>query len=189
MVLEEALQKIDSSKLAYEIADCCIFKGDYERALRQFPEEVVTALRHRVNYYLTKGTIYHYMNDTAMSKACYDSVRVMIEPSLRPESGSANHARLGLAYAGLGRKEEAIREGRLAVELLPLSEDAFVGTMRLGFLAMIYTMVEEYDLAIDQLEILLSVPSFYSIPYLRRFPMYVPLRDLPRFQRLLEEYG
>jgi len=187
-VLEDAAQKIDRSELAYELADCDMFEGDYQSALRRFPAEALPALRHRANYYLTIGFIYRLMNDTTLSVACYDSVRVMLEPKIE-KAGSMDHARLGVAYAGLGRKEEAMREGQLAAELLPLSEDAYVGTIRLGFLAMIYVMVGEYDLAIDQLEILLSVPSFFSVPYLRLNPVYAPLRDHPRFQILLEEYA
>jgi len=188
-VLEEAIKVVDSSELAYEMADCCIFDGNFERALGQFPAEVVPVLRQRVHYYLTKGYIYRMMNNTTESMGCFDSVRSIIEPGISENSGSADHARLGLAYAGLGRKEEAIRHGLRAVELLPLSEDAYVGTMRLGYLTMIYIMTGKYDAAIDQLEILLAVPSFYSVPYLRNHPFYAPLLDHSRFRALIDQYS
>jgi serine/threonine-protein kinase len=49
-------------------------------------------------------------------------------------------------------------------------------------------MVGEYDAAIGQLELLLSIPSEISIPLLRVDPLWDPLRDHPRFQELLERY-
>ena len=92
---------------------------------------------------------------------------------------------LGIAYAGLGRKGDAIREGELAVEVLPMSKEAWGGAYRLEDLARIYTMVGDYDAAIDQLESLLSVPSPTAVPWLRIDPTWDPLRDHPRFQQLV----
>ncbi len=66
-----------------------------------------------------------------------------------------------------------------------MSKDAWEGTIMLRDLAQIYTMVGAYDAAIDQLEILLAVPSPVSVPYLRIDPTWDPLRGHPRFQRLL----
>ena len=93
---------------------------------------------------------------------------------------------LGIAYAGLGRNKDAVREGRLALELLPISRDAWRGIKRVKDLARIYVMVGEYDKAIDQLEVLLLRPGWMSIPLLRLDPAWDPLRDHPRFQKLLE---
>ena len=70
-----------------------------------------------------------------------------------------------------------------------MSKEAMRGAFRVEDLARIYTMVGEYDAAIDQLEILLAVPSITAIPMLRIDPIWKPLRDHPRFQRLLERYG
>ena len=53
----------------------------------------------------------------------------------------------------------------------------------------IYVMVEDYESAIDQLEIVLSIPSFFSTAILRLDPLWEPLRDHPRFQALLENYA
>ena len=50
-------------------------------------------------------------------------------------------------------------------------------------------MVGEYDAALDEIEYLLSIPSWYSVHSLRLDPDYDPLRDHPRFQALLEKYG
>ena len=122
--------------------------------------------------------------------AYYDSARITYEERVRDDRNDyAAHGNLGIAYAGLGRREEAIREGKLAVEILPLSRDALAGTGRILALAKIYAMVSEQDEAIDQLEVLLSIPSDISVPLLKIDPQWDPLREHPRFQALLEKYG
>ena len=89
--------------------------------------------------------------------------------------------------AGLGRKEEAIREGKRGVELLPVSKDAFWGPFVVEDMARIYTLVGEHGAAIDQLEYLLSIPAFISAPMIRLDPTWAPLRSNPRFQKLVVE--
>jgi hypothetical protein len=94
--------------------------------------------------------------------------------------------------AGLGLKEAAIREGKHAVELLPVSEDAVWGPAHVLDLAIIYTMVGEQDAALDQIEYLSSIPpgvSAYSAARLKIDPQFDPLRSLPRFQNLLAKHS
>jgi TolB-like protein/Flp pilus assembly protein TadD len=105
----------------------------------------------------------------------------------RPEDPRV-HSSLGLSYALLGRKSEAIREGKLAVALWPISKDALKGPQFVKNLAMIYVFVGESDAALDQIEYLLSIPSWASVGVLRTEPHWDPLRDDPRFQALLEKY-
>jgi serine/threonine-protein kinase len=94
---------------------------------------------------------------------------------------------LGLAHAGLGIKEKAISEGEHGIRLMPMSKDAPKAFYTLGDLALIYTMVGEYEKAIDQIEYLLSIPSQLTLQMLRVDPVWNPLREHPRFRRLLEE--
>ena len=98
------------------------------------------------------------------------------------------HSALGIAYAGLGDKQEAIREGKLAVDLLPVGKDAMRGICRVVDLARIYVMVGEFDLAINQIESLLSIPSELSIDLLGLDPAWNPLHNHPRFKKLIETY-
>ncbi len=129
------------------------------------------------------------MGNRQRERAYHDSARSILETKVqeRPDDERFRSA-LGIAYAGLGRKQEAIREGELAVELLPMSKEAMLAPVRVEDLARIYTMVGEYDAAIDQLETLLAVPSITSVPMLRIDPTWNPLRDHPRFQALLAKY-
>ncbi len=133
--------------------------------------------------------IYGLMGDRQRERAYYDSTRSMLETKIEQHPDDERfRSALGIAYAGLGRKEDAIREGELAVELLPMSKEAWQGAYRAEDLARIYVMVGEDDAAIDQLESLLSVPSITAVPMLRIDPAWEPLRDNPRFQALLAKY-
>lgn len=144
------------------------------------------------NFYkhLAYAMVYQAMNNQSLVKSHAEEVRVALEEALRehPED-SRIHTSLGLAYAYLGRKEEAIREGKRAVSLYPLSKDAYGAPHYINSLAMIYTVVGEYEEAINQLEYLMSIESgdIVSIPVLRLDPVWDPLRRHPRFQRLLDE--
>jgi TolB-like protein/Tfp pilus assembly protein PilF len=93
---------------------------------------------------------------------------------------------LALCDAMLGNKDAAIREGRRAVELLPISKDALNGPLLVGYLAVIYAWTGEKDLAMEQLEIATKVPSYWSYGNLKLHPLWDPLRDDERFARLLE---
>lgn len=161
-----------------------ILDGNYQKALEQTSDTSITiGFWDRFPY---KAKTYKLMSEPRLAQIYYDSLRIKCENALRTQPNNASvRSYLGLAYAGLGRKEEAIREGKKAVELLPLSKDAVKGTYLLKNLAEIYTMVGEYDAAIEQLQYLLSIPSDLSGPYLRLDPTWTPLRSHPRFQKLL----
>jgi TolB-like protein/class 3 adenylate cyclase/Tfp pilus assembly protein PilF len=92
---------------------------------------------------------------------------------------------LGLIDAELGRKDEALREGRHAVELCPITRDAINGTDVLEYFAIICASTGEKDLAIEQLNLLLQRPCFLSYGDLKLHPFWDPLRDDPRFETIV----
>jgi serine/threonine-protein kinase len=94
---------------------------------------------------------------------------------------------LGLIDAGLGRKEEALREGRRAVELLPVEKDASGGATMIKYLAMIAAWVGNKDLACERLAIAIRRPSNLSYGQLKLLPFWDPLRADPRFEKVVEE--
>jgi TolB-like protein/Flp pilus assembly protein TadD len=96
---------------------------------------------------------------------------------------------LGLAYAGLGRKEDAIREARRAVDLMPATRDAMRAPARVHDLARVYTMVGEYGAALDALDRLLSMPYFFfSVNVLELEPIWDPLRNEPGYRSLVDAH-
>jgi TolB-like protein len=161
---------------------------DYEAALfRLYPESFGT---DSGLYFLARAILQERAGRGERARADYDSARAVLSERVasRPEEARL-HAELGLAYAGLGRAEEAVREGRRATELLPLAEDAYTGGALADNLAHIYVRVGEYDAAIDELRSLLAVDSPLSVSWLSADPTWEPLREEPGFQRLLQGEG
>ena len=99
-----------------------------------------------------------------------------------PEALSA----LGLIDAALGRKEDALREGRRAVELLPITKDAWSGANLFTNLAIIYAWVGEKDLAIKQLDEVLRIPSDLSYGQLRLHPFWDPFAVIRGLRKSLK---
>ncbi len=166
-----------------------ILERNYQKALDRISSLSAQGLVSQDAYSpkaLLSAQVYRFMNQPQLARASFDSARVLLEKEARerPEDYRIRSA-LGLVYAGLGRKQDAIREGKRAVELYPVSKDAFVGPERVLALARIYVMVGEYEAALDQIEYLLSIPSTLSVPLLRLDPMWDPLRDHPRFRKLV----
>ena len=132
--------------------------------------------------------IYGYMGKKELAKKYHDEARNILELKIKEQPEHARfHSALGIAYAGLGRKEDALQEGKLSIELLPVSKDAMRGPYRIEDLALIYVMIGEYDEAIDRLEDLLSIPGTLSIFLLQLDPAWDPLRNHPRFKKLIEQ--
>ena len=92
---------------------------------------------------------------------------------------------LGLIDAALGRKEEALREGRRAVELLPVEKDALRGPAVIKYLAMIAAWVGDKDLACQQLAMIARPPSPVTYGQLKLMPFWDPLRGDPRFEQIV----
>jgi TolB-like protein/class 3 adenylate cyclase/Tfp pilus assembly protein PilF len=92
---------------------------------------------------------------------------------------------LGMIDAVLGNKEDAIREGRRAVELLPVTKDSIDGAVLVEYLAVIYAWVGEKDLAFEQLRIASSIPGYLSYGSLRLDPLWDPLRGDAGFEKIV----
>ena len=96
---------------------------------------------------------------------------------------------LGVVDAALGNKKEAIREGKRAVQLLPVSKNSLDGPMLTQYLAVIYAWTGDKDGAIEQLVYLADpakVPgSHVTYGHLRLSPLWDPLRGDPRFEAIV----
>ena len=140
----------------------------------------------RSDWALMRAQVYYFRGDTGMARVYADSARIAYEARLGAAPNDEwLHVLRGLALAYLARKAEAIREGRLATELLPLSKDALGGTDIQNQLVLLYLMVGEPEQALNSLEPLLEMPYYLSPAWLRIDPAFKSLRGNPRFERLL----
>jgi len=191
-VLAEALRNTKSgenSDIVNSLVTLDVFDGDYQEALdRLSSESEDIEIRGRfIPNSLRYAHIYECMDKKELAKKCYGEARSILESKIEETPEDARfHSSLGIAYAGLGRKEDAIREGMLGVELLPVTKDALKGVGHVEDLARIYVMVGEFDAAIDQLGFALSRSGQTSIHLLRLDPAWNPLRNHPRYKELLE---
>jgi TolB-like protein/Flp pilus assembly protein TadD len=139
---------------------------------------------------LLEGICYFFMNDKAKAREVMERARVFVEQQVRENPNDApHHAQLGLILAALGRKEDAIQEGKRATELLPESKDAFDGPSMTIQLAQIYTWTDETDQALQLIEHSLNTPAGITVPLLKLDPVWDPIRKDPRFQALIDKYS
>ena len=137
-----------------------------------------------------EGRLYLHLGDKEKAHAAFEQARPVSERLVRDApDDAARHAQYGAVLAGLDQKQEAINEGKRAVELLPESEDAFDGPIITASLAEIYTWVGEPDEAFRLLDHLLTVPNGLTVPTLKLDPTWDPLRKDPRFQALIDKYA
>jgi tetratricopeptide (TPR) repeat protein len=142
-----------------------------------------------------EGCLYLAQGDNGNAQKAFDAARPAFEALVKeaPESPD-RHANLGWLYAFMGRKDDAIREGRRAVELRPESKDAFDGAIMNCYLALIYARVGERELAFPLIARLLKTPGAvdsvdYSITIndLKYRWEWDPVRSDPRFQKLITQ--
>jgi TolB-like protein/Flp pilus assembly protein TadD len=168
-----------------------IHKGNYSEALKEISllrNEVINSQFWYRPRYLYQAAIYGLLNNPESEHAYYDSAKIFLENKLKvmPDDPRVLSS-LGIAYAGLGLHEKAENAGERAVELLPVTKDAYKGVFLLEDLAQIYVMTGKYDEAISELKYLLSIPGYLSAKILESDPVWAPLRDHPEFKKLLEK--
>jgi serine/threonine-protein kinase len=133
-----------------------------------------------------EGVIARMTHDDAAARSAFSAARAEQEKIVAAQTsyGPAVCV-LGLIDAGLGRKDQAIREGRRAIELLPVEKDLKEGMDMIKYLAMIAAWVGDKDLACEQLGLALSGPSGLSYGELKLLPLWDPLRGDPRFEKIV----
>ena len=140
----------------------------------------------RFNRPFMEGVIARMARDDAKVQSTFTTARTEAEKTAQAQPNYAPAlCTLGLIDAGLGRKEEALREGRRAVELCPIEKDAFVGIAMVKYLAMIAAWAGEKDLACEQLAIATRKPGDLSYGQLKLMPFWDPLRGDPRFEKIV----
>jgi tetratricopeptide (TPR) repeat protein len=134
-----------------------------------------------------KGLAARLRGDELAARDEFTRARSELEQTLRSERGYAQGlCALGVIDAALGNKEDAIREGELAVKLMPASESAIEGSVLTQYLATIYAWTGDKDRAIERLAEAAKLPgSHVTYGYLRLHPLWDPLRGDSRFEEIV----
>jgi tetratricopeptide (TPR) repeat protein len=137
-----------------------------------------------------EGLVARVSGDTAGAQAAFTAARAQQEKVIAAQGEYAPAlCVLGLIDAGLGRKEDALREGRRAAELLPVEKDALNGVRVREFLAIIYAWVGEKGLACEQLAAVTKLPASASYGQMRLHPYWDPLRGDARFEKIVSSFA
>ncbi|PYL07024.1 MAG: hypothetical protein DME33_11855, partial [Verrucomicrobia bacterium] len=133
-----------------------------------------------------EGVIARMTKDDAKVRSAFIAARAEQEKTVQaqPNYGPALCV-LGLIDAGLGHKEEALREGRRAVELLPVEKDSINGPAMMKYLAVIAAWVGDKDFACEQLAIAIRYPNSPSYGQLKLLALWDPLRGDPCFEKIV----
>jgi TolB-like protein/class 3 adenylate cyclase len=188
----EAFVAEDSSEakhLAFVWVRGALCKRDYEgarRALAALPIDGCYDNTIPVPRSWCEGVVAQFRGDKAAAHAAFTSVRAEAAKILADQPNYAEAlCVLGMADAALGNKEDAIRESRRAVELLPVTKDAIIGPLLVKYLALIYAWTGEKDLALEQLSVAARIPGHLSYGELRLHPYWDPLHGDPRFEKIV----
>ena len=139
---------------------------------------------------LLEAQIHELIGQKDLARKQFQEARVVLEKKILADPGDARyHSALGIALAGLGEKQTAIQEGLKAVQLMPVSKEAYRGAYRLEDLARIYAEVGEHDRAIDALERLMSINVDIGPAALKLDPAWKTLNNHPRFRELVRQQG
>ncbi len=160
---------------------------DYESALRRIPARPSTGRSRIIPASLLRAELYWLAGRRAEARHSFEEARVILEQwRLKEPAEGRAYAPLAEAYAGLGRRDDALAAAARAVELVPISKNAVTGPEMVYQLARTLTMLGERDAALDRLELLMRYPFTLTPVELRLEPWWDPLRNEPRFQKLAQ---
>ncbi|HEY2614139.1 MAG TPA: FlgO family outer membrane protein, partial [Chthoniobacterales bacterium] len=168
------------------VALCEHDPAEAKRALGSISPEGITT--EGVNFARTfcEALAARARGDGAAARDAFTRARTETERAVReqPDYGPPLCV-LGMIDAALGRKEEAIREGGRACELLPIAKDSINGAEMMKYLAVIYAWTGEKDRAIEQVSATLQVPGDLSYGQLKLHPYWESLQGDPRFEKIV----
>ena len=169
--------------------NAALYDRDFDAALRALAALPIDGC-HRETILFPRvwceGIVAQMRGDKVAARAAFSSARNEMAKLVREQPAYAEAlCALGMADAALGNKEDAIREGRRAVELLPVTKDAIIGPLLVQNLALIYAWTGEKDLAFEQLGAAAKLPGYLSYGELRLHPYWDPLRSDPRFDKIV----
>jgi TolB-like protein/DNA-binding winged helix-turn-helix (wHTH) protein/Tfp pilus assembly protein PilF len=179
------------SKIADEGLICALAERDADaakKALMAFGENSPHLINNNIplTRLFLEGVVARMTKDEDKARSAFTAAHAEQEKTVQaqPNYGPALCV-LGLIDAGLGRKEQALREGRRAIELLPVDKDAINGPGMIEYFAVIAAWVGNNDLACEQLASAIRYPASPSYGQLKLLPFWDPLRGDPRFEKIV----
>jgi TolB-like protein/Flp pilus assembly protein TadD len=172
--------------------DSAMMDHDYALALDAIDRRQSEVLD--VQYYyrpwdLTRGLTEFYLGDRSKAAGFFDAVTGVLQSKSKDSPDDPRiFTALGFAYAGLGRRDEAIAAAQRATDLLPVSKDAMNGPEYVVDFAHTYMMLGDNDAAIDKLDELFSKPNNWNTNLILRDPAFDNLHNEPAFKALVEKY-
>jgi TolB-like protein len=136
----------------------------------------------------SEGLVARVRGDAATAQTAFLAARAEVEKQVteQPDYGSA-FCVLGLIEAGLGQKEAAIRDGQLAIKLLPTTKDALDGAELMKYLGVIYAWCGEREMAVNQIKATVRIPGTLSYGNLKLHPCWDALRGDPEFEKIVTD--
>ena len=157
-------------------------------ALAWMPREGVTSATVRICRPFFAGLAARALQDDKAASSAFVAARAEMEKIVQEEPDYPQALSvLGMCDAAIGRKEDALVEGRRAVELLRREKDPLTSAELRKYLAVIYAWTGEKEAALNELEALLRIPGPISYGQLRLHPYWDPLRSDPRFDKIIAE--
>jgi TolB-like protein/Flp pilus assembly protein TadD len=187
MVRDEDPQSVaNTAEYWLEVALCLRDTENASRALAVLPTDGCYQQNIPFPRAWCEGKVAELAGDQDSARTAFTTARTEAQKlvSDQPNYGEGLCV-LATADAALGHKEDAIREGRRAVELLPIAKDSIAGATVIQDLAVIYAMTGEQDLALEQLKIAVQLPGYLSYGQLRLDPRWDPLRGDSRFEKIV----
>ena len=170
-----------------------LFEGEHDAALARLETAADGWIRIKIvarPTALLAALVHDLRGDHAEAAAAYGEAIRALENAVREEPADPRlYSSLGIARASVGRTDESIAAGRRAVDLFPMSKDAFYGVPQVLDLAHIYLLAGQTEAALDQLEYLSRVPSWISPAWLAVDPRWARLEGHERFEALLAGEG
>jgi len=185
--LEEARSVLENAPVrtdwgADRLIQLAIFARDLDRA-----SALLATLPAEKKYSMPwEGIIARMRGDQKKAREYYTSAIDYYEKVLAQSADDLfTRSDLSLAYAALGRKEEAIREAKHAVELAPLSHNALDGPIQMRVLAEVYAQLGESEAALEELAKIVELPGGPDYGRLKFDPVWDGIRADPKFQQIM----
>jgi tetratricopeptide (TPR) repeat protein len=167
-------------------------EGKYQQALDRIkagPEKGINTKMSTIPRAMALADLYKFMGNSRLARTYYLKAQSYLEAQVAEKPDDPRiRGSLGIVLASLGERKQALQQGKQAVHILSAEKDVTYGPNREMELALIHTILGEFDAALDIIEKLLAIECYMSPVWLNLDPRWEPMKKQPRYNRILEEY-